>query len=35
MYNITINNNKYEVIPENGATFNGTVNGDQYALEMA
>jgi len=35
MYNITINNNKYEVIPENGASFNGTVNGDQYALEMA
>lgn len=35
MYNITINNHKFEVIPENGDSFIGTINGNDYAIEMA
>jgi len=34
MYNITINTNKYEVVPENGDSYAGTVNGNDYAIDM-
>jgi biotin carboxyl carrier protein len=35
MYNITINNNTYQVNPKNGVLPQGTVNGEDYAMNMA
>ena len=35
MYNVSINNKNYEVIPENGATHEGTINGLPYMVDMA
>lgn len=35
MYNITINNNSYDVIPQNGEHHEGTVNGTGYQMHMA
>tara|TARA_R110002050_G_scaffold200591_1_gene335535 strand:+ start:82453 stop:82959 length:507 start_codon:yes stop_codon:yes gene_type:complete len=35
MYNITINNKTYDVIPQNGETPTGTINGAHYDLDMA
>ncbi len=35
MYNITINQNNYDVIPENGDQHKGTVNGKAYEMNMA
>ena len=35
MYNVTINNTNYDVVPENGSHHHGTINGSDYALEMA
>ena len=35
MYNITINNNNYDVIPENVDSFTGTVNDSDYAIDMS
>jgi len=35
MYNITINNNIYDVAPQNGDQHQGKVNGSDYAMEMA
>ena len=35
MYNVTINNTNYDVIPENGDQHQGTINGSDYAVNMA
>ena len=35
MYNITINENNYDVIPQNGKTQEGTINGNHYSMQMA
>jgi biotin carboxyl carrier protein len=35
MYNISINNNNYDVTPKNGAHHEGTVNGTPYSMDMA
>lgn len=35
MYNITINKNTYDVIPQNGKKHTGTINGANYEMEMA
>lgn len=35
MYNVTINNKNYDVIPQNGATHEGTINGSSYTVDMA
>ncbi len=35
MYNITINTNNYDVVPENGQNHAGTVNGNAYEMDMA
>ena len=34
MYNITINNKTYDVIPQNGETPTGTINGAHYDLAV-
>lgn len=35
MYNITINNNNYDVVPQNGDRHEGEVNGKEYLMDMA
>lgn len=35
MYTISINNKTYEVSPQNGALPEGTINGEDYAMNMA
>ncbi|MFT6801764.1 MAG: biotin carboxyl carrier protein [Salibacteraceae bacterium] len=35
MYTIKINENKYDVVPENGDHHTGTVNGKTYEMDMA
>ncbi|UTW65225.1 acetyl-CoA carboxylase biotin carboxyl carrier protein subunit [bacterium SCSIO 12643] len=35
MYTISINNKTYEVSPQNGASPQGTINGVDYAMDMA
>lgn len=34
MYQITINNNEYDVAPENGSLHQGAINGVNYHIEM-
>lgn len=34
MYNITINNTNYDVVPKNGARHTGTINNQEYAVDM-
>ncbi|MGB0807192.1 MAG: acetyl-CoA carboxylase biotin carboxyl carrier protein subunit [Salibacteraceae bacterium] len=35
MYNIKINENNYDVVPQNGQNHEGTVNGNDYSMDMA
>lgn len=35
MYTINVNHNTYEIVPENGPTYMGTINGEHYEMNMA
>ncbi len=35
MYQVSINNKNYDVVPENGEHHNGTINGSDYTMDMA
>ena len=35
MYQVSINKNNYDVVPENGEHQNGTINGSDYSMDMS